>query len=125
MDTFLHGIHGVIFGYVLSLLGFDPGIIYYIFWFVVGAAPDIAGWLEKVIYHNSDLWNWYDTAHYGIKWLRYVFPPYWLHVWLDSFSHEPGHEWWVWRNQQTGRYGKLWLELTLWLITIPCLLLLI
>jgi hypothetical protein len=71
-----------------------------------GALPDLFGAYGNLVRH--DHWTLYIDAHAGPlgKILRYV-PMYWLHLFVDSFTHGAGKRWWVWDE-------RLWVEATLW-----------
>ena len=71
-----------------------------------GALPDLFGAYGNVVRH--DHWRLYISAHGG-RWgeiLRFV-PMYWLHLFIDSYTHGPGRRWWMWNE-------RLWVELALW-----------
>jgi hypothetical protein len=80
-----------------------------------GALPDIVGAYGNVVRH--DHWRLYVSAHAGPlgEILRYV-PMYWLHLFVDSFTHGPGRRWWVWDE-------RLWVEVTLWMVNAAIIVL--
>jgi hypothetical protein len=73
-----------------------------------GALPDLFGAYGNIVRH--DHWRLYVAAHAGpiMEILRYL-PMYWLHLFVDSFTHAPGKRWWVWDE-------RLWLEASLWVL---------
>jgi hypothetical protein len=73
-----------------------------------GALPDILGAYGNLVRH--DQWKLYMSAHAGPRGriLRYV-PMYWLHLFVDSFTHGPGKRWWIWNE-------RLWVEVALWVV---------
>jgi hypothetical protein len=73
---------------------------------LVGALPDLIGAYGNLI--RRDHWRFYNYAHAGPmgEILRYV-PMYWLHLFVDSYTHGPGKRWWIWDE-------RLWLEVALW-----------
>ena len=75
-----------------------------------GALPDLFGAYGNLV--RQDRWRLYNAAHTGPihDILRYV-PMYWLHLYVDSFTHGPGKRWWMGDE-------RLWLEITLWLVNI-------
>lgn len=113
MDTVNHSMHGVLMAETLRLsCDIDSAIPIIIISAVVGAMPDILGWLEKLIKHDENAWTWYLKAHRldHTNWFIY-FPPSALHIWLDSFCHGENNRWWIWNE-------KLWMEVLSWIITI-------
>ena len=77
---------------------------------IIGALPDLIGFAEKVIKWDKNAWSWYNKAHKGWKWLRWI-PQWGLHIWLDKHSHEPGQKWWKFRE-------RFWLEVWTWDIVL-------
>ncbi len=75
-----------------------------------GALPDLFGAYGNIVDH--DRWKLYVEAHTGPigAVLRYV-PMYWLHLYVDSYTHAKGRRWWVWNE-------LLWLEVALWVVNI-------
>ena len=75
-----------------------------------GALPDLFGAYGNIIEH--DRWKLYVAAHSGSigEILRYV-PMYWLHLYVDSFTHATGKRWWVWNE-------LLWVEAALWVVNL-------
>jgi hypothetical protein len=75
-----------------------------------GALPDLFGAYGNIVRH--DQWKLYMSAHAGSmgQILRYI-PMYWLHLFVDSFTHGPGKRWWIWNE-------RLWIEVTLWAFNI-------
>jgi len=73
-----------------------------------GALPDIVGAYGLMV--RGDQWRLYNIAHFGKlkRVLEYV-PMYWLHLYVDSFTHGNGKRWWAWDE-------RLWVEVALWLI---------
>lgn len=71
-----------------------------------GALPDLLGAYGNLV--RGDRWRLYVSAHSGRigAILRYV-PMYWLHLFIDSFTHGPGKRWWIWNE-------RLWIETALW-----------
>ncbi len=76
----------------------------------LGMVPDLIGAYGNIVYH--DHWTLYRSAHFGpIKQALQYLPMYWLHLYLDSLMHGPGHRWW--------RIGeRLWLEGFLWVVNV-------
>ena len=75
-----------------------------------GALPDLFGAYGNLVRH--DQWKLYMSAHAGSleQILRYI-PMYWLHLFVDSFTHGPGKRWWIWNE-------RLWIEVALWVFNI-------
>ena len=75
-----------------------------------GALPDIFGAYGNLVRH--DQWKLYMSAHAGPRGhiLRYV-PMYWLHLFVDSFTHGPGKRWWIWNE-------RLWVEVARWVVNL-------
>ncbi len=75
-----------------------------------GALPDLFGAYGNLV--RRDQWKLYMSAHAGHRGeiLRYV-PMYWLHLFVDSFTHGPGKRWWVWNE-------RLWVEAALWVVNL-------
>jgi hypothetical protein len=75
-----------------------------------GALPDLFGAYGNLIRH--DQWKLYTSAHAGPRGeiLRYV-PMYWLHLFVDSFTHGQGKRWWIWDE-------LLWVEVALWMVNL-------
>jgi|GEM_PF-2532677 len=75
-----------------------------------GALPDLFGAYGNLI--RGDRWRLYVSAHSGRigAILRYV-PMYWLHLFVDSFTHGAGKRWWIWDE-------RLWIEVTLWVVNL-------
>lgn len=116
MDVLSHSAHGVIFGTLIGgLVGHTLEL--QIIFGVIGAAPDIIGFLEKVVNIDGDSWNWYEEAHY-LTFLLIIVPPYFLHVLLDKYTHEEGKRWWV-------KGERLWAEILNVAITLALLWILV
>ena len=75
-----------------------------------GTLPDLIGAYGNFIDH--DHWTLYRNAHFGdIKQVLQYVPMYWLHLYLDTLMHGPGHRWWKYDE-------RMWLEVTLWVINL-------
>jgi len=73
-----------------------------------GALPDIVGAYGLVV--RDDQWRLYSVAHFGkLKQVLQYVPMYWLHLYVDSYTHGTGRRWWVWDE-------RLWVEVSLWLV---------
>jgi len=73
-----------------------------------GALPDIVGAYGLVV--RGDGWRLYNIAHFGrLKQVLQYVPMYWLHLYVDSYTHGAGRRWWAWDE-------RLWLEVTLWVV---------
>ena len=108
MDTLQHAA----WGFAISLQGNQP-VETCIAGAVVGAAPDVIGWAEKVLRRDENSWGWYNAVHsveatglvslaglagllaYSWWWALYCAGAWVLHVALDSQTHAPGKRWWV------------------------------
>ena len=75
-----------------------------------GALPDLFGAYGNMVRH--DQWKLYISAHAGQRGeiLRHI-PMYWLHLFVDSFTHGAGKRWWVWNE-------RLWVEIALWAVNL-------
>jgi len=106
MDIVLHGITGVIItAVVLELFGVltltSPILITLFIVWIIGAFPDLVGYLDGLIRGKEYRWNgWYRHSHDatgGIwKILSYI-PFVWLHIKIDKFWHHDkkgGWKWW-------------------------------
>lgn len=105
MDSIQHSFAGYLMAFV-----FFSNIYLILICILLGAIPDLMGWLEKVVYHDPKAWSWYAKIHYE-WWPLWFIPPIGLHVFLDRLTHGPGKRWWVWKE-------RLWLEILAWLILI-------
>jgi len=105
MDILSHAVGGYTVG---AMMGFPLEINLVLA--VIGAAPDLVGYLEKIVKNDKESWDWYEAAHYKHKWL-WLIVPYGMHCLLDSFTHEEGKRWWV-------KGERLWAEILYWIILI-------
>lgn len=75
---------------------------------VLGALPDIIGWMGRIVEPFD--WTLYGEAHSGsLARILKRFPPYWLHLKVDTFFHtEANHgHWWP---------SLWWMEAGFWIV---------
>lgn len=116
-DTICHGTEGGLMVLVLVRSWISKKALLWVLvglGMVLGMLPDLIGAYGNIVYH--DHWTLYRSAHFGaIKEVMQYVPMYWLHLYLDSLMHGPGHRWW--------RLGeRLWLEVLLWVVNLMVIL---
>lgn len=83
-----------------------------IFGFLGGIAPDAADWIAATFF-GATRWVLYTRMHSGDLSEIFIFHPgYCLHLFVDSFIHDPNNPGWNWWPEMWG-----W-ELALWLVGI-------
>jgi hypothetical protein len=87
-----------------------------VYGFVVGTLPDSADWIAAVL-GILPRWELYVILHHSPPTWLAVQPPFALHLWLDTFFHDPlkpGWDWWreLW-----------WLEVSTWIVSLGILFL--
>lgn len=89
-----------------------------VYGFILGSAPDLwdyfgalfglfPRWELYVIYHSHTLPHWGFTA----PWYLIYQLPFFLHVWIDTFFHNPALPGWNWWPQMG------WLEIIMWAVS--------
>jgi hypothetical protein len=77
---------------------------------ILGALPDLLGVFGLFVL--ADDGKLYNSAHSGsIKSVMQYVPMYWLHLFFDSFMHDPERTW-------GGIYLRNSLELGLWVVNV-------
>jgi hypothetical protein len=72
--------------------------------------PDLLGLVGYTLVHDQG--RLYQSAHSGsLKSVLQYVPMYWLHLFMDSYMHDPDRTW-------HGIYLRATLELLLWLMNI-------
>lgn len=112
-DTICHGVQGglMLMVWLRRWIKSKPWLWVVVFLGVFfGTLPDLIGAYGNLVDH--DHWTLYRNAHFGdIKQVLQYVPMYWLHLYLDTLMHGPGHRWW--RMDE-----RLWLEVVLWMINL-------
>ena len=107
MDLVLHGLTGVIItAGILELFGVLtltlPIIILLSIVWIMGAYPDLVGYLDGLIRGDKYRWNgWYRQSHDAKEGIWKILGTYnifgWLHIKIDKFWHNDekgGWKWW-------------------------------
>lgn len=77
---------------------------------ILGVLPDLLGGFGFILAHDEG--ELYRSAHWGaIKSVMQYVPMYWLHLFCDSYMHEPGRTW-------HGFHLRPTLEVLLWVANI-------
>ena len=79
--------------------------------FVAGSLPDTADWFAAT-FLNKPRWVLYSRMHHGdLTWIAYFCAPYGLHIWLDTYIHDPLRPGWNW-------FGERWyMEVLMWIVS--------
>lgn len=73
---------------------------------ILGALPDVGDWLVATL-GFLPRWQLYNEMHLNSPWWLLIWPPYTLHVGLDTIVHTYGPNWWP---------AYWWLEILLWVV---------
>lgn len=128
MDTVNHATQGFLLGYISTGSFLIGGVCA-----VIGTLPDVVADLDSL---GEEEWTdfskwWYDTSHtFQMKWLNWL-PPFYLHIFMDSFCHVK--PWWSdesnwdyikpWKWFKKGR--RIWFESGTWILNLIIITILI
>jgi hypothetical protein len=89
MTTINHGINSsLVYIFILKLFSFSNIVVLSILGtlgFILGIAPDIIGYIEKIVKKDKTVWNWYLECHSGRTNEVMKYTLVWgIHTYLDS-----------------------------------------